>query len=57
MDQVCGVLELNKVDIEQVCTELIEIAVILLTDTLTPALSQRERGLNSPLSPLGRGLG
>jgi hypothetical protein len=57
LNQVCGVLGLYKVDIDQVCTELIETAVILLTNTLTPTLSQRERGLNSSLSPLGRGLG
>ena len=51
MDQVCGVLEMYKVDIDQVCGELTKTAVILLTDTLTPALSQRERELNVP-SPL-----
>jgi hypothetical protein len=54
MDQVCGVLELYKFDIDQVSGELAERAVNLLTDTLT--LSQRERVHLTP-SPSGRGQG
>ena len=58
MDQVCGVLGLYRVDIDQVCGELAETAVILLTDTLTPALLcprvlPEGEGAKYPLAPPG----
>ena len=60
MDQVCGVLGLYKVDIDQVFTELAERAVIILMDTLTLTLSLKGRGeclAPSPFQGEGRGEG